>query len=62
MDHALLVLDDRPTGAIDHLDSFISSARDRGAIVQQDCPNDCVLLEQGHRTRAVEPYLTAATP
>jgi hypothetical protein len=58
MEHSVLVLHDLPTGAMDYLGKFLSLAKDRGATFEQDFPTSCLLLEQGRRTRAVEPFLT----
>jgi peptidoglycan/xylan/chitin deacetylase (PgdA/CDA1 family) len=59
-DEALLVLHDLPTGAMNNLDRFIGAARDRGATFRQDFPASCVPIEQGHRLRPVEAYITEA--
>jgi peptidoglycan-N-acetylglucosamine deacetylase len=56
--HALIVLHDLPTGAMDALDQFISIAQDRGAVFQQDFPASCIPLEQGHLRGSITPYLT----
>jgi hypothetical protein len=56
--HALIVLHDLPTGAMDALDRFISVAQDRGAIFQQDFPASGIPLEQGHLSGSITPYLT----
>lgn len=56
--HALVVLHDLPTGAMDDLDRFIAAARDRGAIFAQDFPTDCVPIECGRLTAPIEPYVS----
>ena len=56
-DHALLVLHDLSTGAMNHLDRFIEAARERGATFAQDFPTDCVPLERGQVTRPMNAYL-----
>jgi peptidoglycan/xylan/chitin deacetylase (PgdA/CDA1 family) len=59
--HAVMVLHDLPTGAMADLDRFIQSAKDRGAVFQQDFPESCVPLERGRQIRSLEPYLTEET-
>jgi peptidoglycan/xylan/chitin deacetylase (PgdA/CDA1 family) len=58
--HALLVLHDLPTRAMNDLDRFIATARDRGATFAQDFPNDCVPIERGKLTASIEPYVSDA--
>lgn len=58
--HALVVLHDLPTGAMRELDRFISAARDRGAIFQQEFPASCLPLELGKRVGAIEAYVSDA--
>ncbi|SMF36410.1 Polysaccharide deacetylase [Tistlia consotensis] len=59
-EHALLVLHDLPTGAMDNLGRFLLAARDRGAVFTQDFPQSCVLMERGRPALPVETYLTEA--
>ncbi len=50
--HAAVVLHDLPTaGAMPGLDRFIATAKDRGAIFQQDFPKDCVPIDGGEVVR-----------
>jgi peptidoglycan/xylan/chitin deacetylase (PgdA/CDA1 family) len=56
--HALLVLHDLPTGAMRDLDRFVAAAGDRGARFAQDFPPDCVPIERGTLTAAIEPYVS----
>ncbi len=58
--HALLVLHDLPTGAMNDLDRFIAAAKDRGGIFAQDFPSDCVPIECGKLTAPIEPYVADA--
>ncbi|RKK02666.1 polysaccharide deacetylase family protein [Pseudoroseomonas wenyumeiae] len=58
--HALLVLHDLPTGAMNQLDRFLRLARERGAEFRQDFPPDCVPMERGQLVRPIEPYLHRA--
>jgi peptidoglycan/xylan/chitin deacetylase (PgdA/CDA1 family) len=57
-EHALMVVHDLSTGAMADLDRFIHTAKDRGAVFQQDFPASCVPLERGRLVRPIEPYLT----
>jgi peptidoglycan-N-acetylglucosamine deacetylase len=61
-EHALIVLHDLPTGAMDALERFISMAQDRGAIFQQDFPASCIPLEQGRLRGSITPYLESPIP
>jgi len=56
--HALVALHDLPTGAMRDLDRFISEAKDRGAIFQQDFPASCVPIERGKVINAIEAYVS----
>jgi peptidoglycan/xylan/chitin deacetylase (PgdA/CDA1 family) len=60
--HALVVLHDLPTGAMRELDRFLSVAKDRGAIFQQDFPASCVPIERGALTGPVDAYVSDARP
>lgn len=57
-EHALIVLHDLPTGAMNKLDRFLCLAKDRGARFQQDFPASCVPIECGRLVQAIEPYIT----
>lgn len=59
-EHALLVLHDLPTGAMNQLDRFLGLAKDRGALFQQDFPTSCVPIEQGRLVQPIEPYTAEA--
>ncbi len=57
-DETLIVLHDLPTGAMDHLDRFIGSARDRGASFRQEFPASCVPMIRGEIVAPLEPYVS----
>jgi peptidoglycan/xylan/chitin deacetylase (PgdA/CDA1 family) len=57
-EHAALVLHDLPTGAMGGLDRFISLAKELGATFQQNFPEDCVPIERGTMTQAIDAYVT----
>jgi peptidoglycan/xylan/chitin deacetylase (PgdA/CDA1 family) len=54
--HALVVLHDLPTGAMQHLDRFVCTAKERGARFEQDFPTSCVLVESGEIVGPVDAY------
>lgn len=56
--HAVVVLHDLSTGAMRHLDRFIATAKDRGAVFEQDFPRTCVPIERGTLTAAMDAYVS----
>jgi len=60
-DETLLVLHDLPTGAMQLLERFIETARDRGATFRQEFPTACVPLLHGELVLPMAPYLTDAS-
>lgn len=62
LDHAVLVLHDVPTGAMNSLGEFLDRARDAGAIFVQDYPESCVLIESGVIAQNVEPFVSTYRP
>lgn len=59
-EHAVMVLHDLSTGAMDRLDRFIGAATDRGAVFRQDFASDCVPIERGLPVRPLDHYLSDA--
>lgn len=59
-EESLLVLHDLSTGAMQHLDRFINTARDRGAVFRQEFPADCVPIDRGRLVRPIDSYLNQA--
>lgn len=55
----LLVLHDLPTGAMDHLQTFIGKVLEQGGEFSQDFPPECVLIRRGEATAPLAPYVTA---
>ncbi len=53
----LIVLHDLPTGAMDHLDRFIRTAKDRGAVFRQAFPLSCVPMIKGVVVQPLDSYL-----
>jgi peptidoglycan/xylan/chitin deacetylase (PgdA/CDA1 family) len=50
----VLVLHDLPTGAMRHLDRFLSRVADKGARFRQDVPPACVPMQRGRQTGALD--------
>jgi len=57
-DETLLVIHDLPTGAMDHLDDFLTRARATGATFRQSFPASCQLILAGRPTTDIAPYVT----
>jgi len=57
---SLMVLHDLPTGAMDHLDRFLTEARRRGCRFRQDFPPACVIITAGQATGALGGFVTTA--
>lgn len=57
-EHAVLVLHDLPTGAMTHLDRFVSAALDTGVTFTQQFPAACIPIEQGRQVSAIKSYVT----
>jgi hypothetical protein len=58
----LLVLHDRPNGAMRHLDRFLGGLIDAGAIFTQEPPDACVPLRRGVDQGDVARYVTEDSP
>ena len=56
----LMVLHDLPTGAMRHLERFISLAREAGARFRQDFPPECVPIVRGKPMRQLDAYVNNA--
>lgn len=63
-DWSLMVLHDLPSGALRHLDTFLSRAKDAGVSFRQEFPPDCVPILRGKIVRPVDAYVSrdAFTP
>lgn len=55
----LIVLHDLPTGAMDHLESFIDRAVEAGARFRQEFPPDCVPIRDGEIVRPIASYVSS---
>jgi peptidoglycan/xylan/chitin deacetylase (PgdA/CDA1 family) len=58
----LLVLHDKPNGAMRHLDRFLGSLLDAGAVFRQEPPEACVPLRRGVDQGDIARYVTEETP
>lgn len=57
LDHALVVLHDLPTGAMDHLAGFIRAARAAGHAFERDFPAACVPMRCGRAEPGMDAYI-----
>ncbi len=48
LDHAVVVIHDLPTGAMDHLGRFIDGVNERGGTFVQEFPADVIAIDRGH--------------
>ncbi len=48
LDHAVVVVHDLPTGAMDELDRFIDRVREEGGTFTQDFPPEVLPIDRGH--------------
>ena len=55
---SLMVLHDLPTGAMDHLESFLDRAAEIGARFHQNFPPDCVPILSGEIVLPIERYVS----
>ena len=55
----LLVLHDLPNGAMKHLKRFVTEIRERGAVLMQDFPPECVPMRRGEAVTSLAPYVNA---
>ncbi len=57
---SLMVLHDLPTGAMRHLDRFITQVKAEGGVIRQDFPTECVPIVQGQVMRPLDDYTALA--
>ena len=58
-DRSLVVLHDQPSGAMKHLDRFISELKDSNVPIVQEFPADCVPIRKGRIVGAIETWTSA---
>jgi peptidoglycan-N-acetylglucosamine deacetylase len=56
-DWTLLVLHDKPNGAMAHLDEFLARVQTAGAALTQEFPPDCVPIVDGKVVLPLDPYV-----
>ncbi len=56
---SLVVLHDQPSGAMKHLDRFLSALKDSNVPIVQDYPDDCVPIRDGRIVGAIENWTSA---
>jgi peptidoglycan/xylan/chitin deacetylase (PgdA/CDA1 family) len=54
----LMVLHDLPNGAMKHLERFIQEIRQRGGVLIQNFPPECVPIRRGEAVAPLAPYVT----
>ena len=57
---SLMVLHDLPTGAMRHLDRFVTQVKAEGGTLRQDFPPECLPIVEGQVVRPIEDYTTLA--
>ena len=60
LEHAVVVVHDLPTGAMEQLPSFLDRALDEGARFSNDFPASCVVLEHGVPRDNLDAYVSAS--
>lgn len=58
-DWSLLVLHDLPSGAMKHLDSFLTALKDSNVPIVQEYPDDCVPIREGRILGPIEAWMNA---
>ena len=58
--HLPEVAHDLPTGAMAHLDRFLTAAEGRGATFRQAFPASCLPMVRGERVASLDPYTSDA--
>ncbi|MEI9815168.1 MAG: polysaccharide deacetylase family protein [Acidobacteriota bacterium] len=57
----LLVLHDQPSGAMKHLDTFLTALKDANVPIVQEYPDDCVPIREGKIVGPIEPWTSPRT-
>ncbi|MEP7353253.1 MAG: polysaccharide deacetylase family protein [Acidobacteriota bacterium] len=55
-DWSLMVLHDQPSGAMKHLDRFLTALKDANVPIAQEYPDDCVPMREGRIVSPMEPW------
>ena len=56
----LMVMHDLPTGAMDHLEAFLTEVAQRGGRVRQDFPPDCLPITAGRVTGPLADFVSSS--
>jgi peptidoglycan/xylan/chitin deacetylase (PgdA/CDA1 family) len=56
---SLMVLHDQPSGAMKHLDEFLTALKDAGVQIVQDYPDDCIPMREGRIAGSMEQWTSA---
>jgi peptidoglycan/xylan/chitin deacetylase (PgdA/CDA1 family) len=56
IDWSLLVLHDQPSGAMKHLDRFLTELKESNATIVQEYPDDCVPIREGRIVGPIEAW------
>lgn len=56
---SLVVLHDQPSGAMKHLDRFLTALKESNIPIVQDYPEDCLPIREGKIVRPVEPWTSS---
>jgi hypothetical protein len=57
----LLVLHDQPSGAMKHLDSFLTALKESNVPIVQEYPEDCVPMREGRIVGPIEAWTSSRT-
>ena len=60
-DWSLVVLHDQPSGAMKHLDSFLTALKESNVPIVQEYPADCVPIREGRIVGPIEAWTSART-
>jgi peptidoglycan-N-acetylglucosamine deacetylase len=61
-DWSLVVLHDQPSGAMDHLDEFLTRLQDAGFEFAQEFPPDCMPIVDGRIVQPMDGYVASSAP
>lgn len=58
-DRSLVVLHDQPSGAMKHLDRFLTALKESSMSIVQEYPEDCVPIREGRIVRPIDAWTSA---
>jgi len=59
-DWSLVVLHDQPSGAMKHLDRFLTALQESNVTIEQEYPDNCVPIREGRIVGAIEDWTSAS--